>query len=42
LLRRIGAAGLSAQQPGMTLGDIAAASGKTDADLAAALVALKP
>ncbi len=42
LLGRLNAAGLAAQQPGMTLSDIAAASGKSDAELAAALVSLKP
>ncbi len=42
LLNRLSTAGLAAQQPGMTLGDIAAASGKNNMDMAAALIALKP
>lgn len=42
LMDGLAKAGLSAAQPGMTLGDIAVASGKSDAELAAALVALKP
>lgn len=42
LLGGLEAAGLSTVQPGMTLADIAAASGKSDADLVAALVSLRP
>jgi len=42
LLSGLSAAGLAAPQPGMTLTDIAAASGKTEAELASALITLKP